>query len=512
MWSFKNLQVCICFALSCVSSAAAVIHVSGYEGKTVTVPCPYYAGFESYEKYLCRSDCRQDADVLVKSTEATKGRYSTSDDRRKLIFMTTISNLSSKDEGRYWCGVTKVGFDKYPSEVSLKVKKEWCCVKTNKMSGIVGTPVMLSCPYPPKHRNNRKFLCKGDHRDNCTDVVTGGSRFTLQDNVSSSSFLVIVTKLEEGDTGTYWCGSDSTWSPEKYTKIELSAEWCCVQTQNISGNVGYPLTFSCPQSRRRQDSRKFLCKGDHRRNCTDMLSQRRFTLQDDESSKKIFVMVTKLEDSDVGTYWCGSDSKWSAGNYTKIELSLEWCCVKTEKMRGIVGNSFILSCPYPPQHWNNDKFLCKGEQRDSCTDVLSQSRFTLQEDESSGFYLVKITKLEEGDAGTYWCGSDSKWSAGNYTKIELAVGPASLKLLIYIAPALLLALLFAVFIAYTCKQREAEARKDKKRRKFDSLQMISVKPEDFVYENSSLVDKAEDVQEQLYENLKATTDAYSVYM
>lgn len=110
-------------ALSCVSSAAAVIHVSGYEGKTVTVPCPYYAGFESYEKYLCRSDCRQDADVLVKSTEATKGRYSTSDDRRKLIFMTTISNLSSKDEGRYWCGVTKVGFDKYPSEVSLKVKK-----------------------------------------------------------------------------------------------------------------------------------------------------------------------------------------------------------------------------------------------------------------------------------------------------------------------------------------------------------------------------------------------------
>lgn len=109
------------------------------------------------------------------------------------------------------------------SSIFIFCLTEWCCVKTNKMSGIVGSPVMLSCPYPPKHRNNRKFLCKGDHRDNCTDVVTGGSRFTLQDDVSSSSFLVIVTKLEEGDTGTYWCGSDSTWSPEKYTKIELSA-------------------------------------------------------------------------------------------------------------------------------------------------------------------------------------------------------------------------------------------------------------------------------------------------
>uniref|UniRef100_A0A096LUJ8 Immunoglobulin domain-containing protein n=1 Tax=Poecilia formosa TaxID=48698 RepID=A0A096LUJ8_POEFO len=206
-------------ALSCASSAAAaVIQVSGYEGKTVTVPCPYDAGFESYEKYLCRSDCRQDADVLVRSTETTKGRYSTIDDKKKRIFTTAISNLSSKDEGRYWCGVTKTGFDKYPSEVSLEVKKaEWCCVKTNTMSGIVGQPVTLSCPYPLKHRNNRKFLCKGDHHDHCTDVMTSGSRFTLQDDVSSSSFLVIVTKLEEGDAGTYWCGSDSTWSPEKYT-------------------------------------------------------------------------------------------------------------------------------------------------------------------------------------------------------------------------------------------------------------------------------------------------------
>ncbi|XP_014865107.1 PREDICTED: polymeric immunoglobulin receptor-like [Poecilia mexicana] len=388
------------------------------------------------------------------------------------------------------------------------------------MSGIVGQPVTLSCPYPLKHRNNRKFLCKGDHHDHCTDVMTSGSRFTLQDDVSSSSFLVIVTKLEEGDAGTYWCGSDSTWSPEKYTKIELSVEWCCVQTHNISASVGYPLTFSCPHSRRHQDSRKFLCKGAQRSSCTDMLSQRRFTLQDDESSTFFVVMVTKLEDSDDGTYWCGSDSKWIAGNYTKIELSLEWCCVNTIKMRGIVGNSLILPCLYPPQHWNNDKFLCKGEQRDNCSDVLlSESRFTLQVDKSSSFFLVNITKLEEGDAGTYWCGSDSKWSAGNYTKIELSVGPASLNLVLYIVPALLFlfSILFAVFITHKCKQKEAEARKDKKRKKFDALVMVgankvSVKPEDSVYENSSHFDKAENIQEQLYENLEATTDAYSVYM
>uniref|UniRef100_A0A3P9MT13 Immunoglobulin V-set domain-containing protein n=1 Tax=Poecilia reticulata TaxID=8081 RepID=A0A3P9MT13_POERE len=100
-----------------------LIQVSGYEGKRAIVLCPYDAGFESYEKYLCRGDCRQDADVLVRSTETTKARYSTSDDKKKRIFMTTISNLRSEDGGRYWCGVTKTGFDKYPSEVSLEIKK-----------------------------------------------------------------------------------------------------------------------------------------------------------------------------------------------------------------------------------------------------------------------------------------------------------------------------------------------------------------------------------------------------
>ncbi|KAM4595286.1 polymeric immunoglobulin receptor-like isoform 2-T2 [Fundulus diaphanus] len=512
LWSSENQQICLCIVLCCVTSAAAVIHISGYEGKTVNIDCPYDAGFESHEKYLCRSDCQQDADILIKSTVAAKGRYSTGDNTQKRIFTVTISHLSFKDAGKYWCGVTKFGFDTYPSEISLKVEKEWCCVKTNMMSGIVGSPVTLSCPYPPQHRDNRKFLCKGDHRDNCTDLETGGSRFTLQDDVSSSSFLVMVTKLEESDAGTYWCGSDSKWIPENYTKIELLVEWCCVKTNNIRGNLGHALNFSCPHSPQHQDNRRFLCKGDQRRNCTDvLLTQSRFTLQDDESPGSFLVTMTKLEDSDAGTYWCGSDSKWSAGNYTKIELSLEWCCVKTEKMSGTVGHSFVLSCPYPPQHRSNEKFLCKGEHRDNCTDVLlSQSRFTLHEDESFSSFLVKITKLEEGDAGTYWCGSDSKRGAGNYTKIELSVGNSTLKMVVYIALPGLVVLLLALVIAYKCKWKGTEIKNDKGR-KLEALEMISVKPEESVYKN--IHDEASlDSQDNVYENITTIKDVYSVYM
>ncbi|XP_038127743.1 polymeric immunoglobulin receptor-like isoform X1 [Cyprinodon tularosa] len=512
-WSFGNVCICLCFASCCVVSAAAVIHESGYEGKGVNITCHYNSQYESHEKYLCRGDCNYDADILVKSTEPRRGRYSISDNKQKHVFVATISYLSAKDAGKYLCGVTKVGYDHFPSEVSLKVKQEWCCVKTNNMSGIIGSPITFSCPYPTQHKNNRKFICKGDHRDSCADVMIIGNRFTLQDNVSSSSFTVMVTRLEEGDGGMYWCGSDAKWTAGNYTNIQLTVEWCCGKTINIKGNLGYPLSFSCPHSLGHQENLKLFCKGDQRSNCTEMLrSQSRFVLQEETSSSSFLVMVTKLEDSDAGTYWCGSQSKWSFGNYTKIVLSVEWCCVETKKMGGIVGYAFDMSCPYPPQHWNDEKFLCKGEHRNSCTDVLlNQSRFTLQANESASSLFVKITKLEESDAGTYWCGSDPNWRAGNYTKIELSVGPSTLKIVVYIIPALLLVLLFiAVIAVYKCTQKGAT--KDKKRRKLEALQTISERPEDYVYKSSSHNYKAVDFQEQVYENLKTENDISSVYM
>ncbi|XP_074485191.1 polymeric immunoglobulin receptor-like [Sebastes fasciatus] len=217
----QNLLFILYIILSCVTSAVAEIHVSGHEGGQVIVSCPYGGGYESYEKYLCKNDCGND-DVLIKTTEAKKGRYSIHDDKQKRVFTVTISDLSRRDVGIYWCGMTRTAWDTYPDKVQLEVVPEWCCVKSNKLSGIVGRPVTLQCPYPPQHRHNRKFLCKGDHRNNCTDMVTSQSRFELQDDDSSGSFLVTIRELKAGDAGTYWCGSDSQWSPGKYTKIQLS--------------------------------------------------------------------------------------------------------------------------------------------------------------------------------------------------------------------------------------------------------------------------------------------------
>uniref|UniRef100_A0A3B3U5V2 Immunoglobulin V-set domain-containing protein n=1 Tax=Poecilia latipinna TaxID=48699 RepID=A0A3B3U5V2_9TELE len=131
----------ICSGEAFCVTGDAIIPVFGYEGSDAEVPCPYPVGYEDYEKYLCKNDCKNnddeyedeyspDDDVPIRS-EGENNKYSIYHDQEALTFTVTISDLRfddagkycSKDEGRYWCGVTKTGFDKYPSEVSLEVKK-----------------------------------------------------------------------------------------------------------------------------------------------------------------------------------------------------------------------------------------------------------------------------------------------------------------------------------------------------------------------------------------------------
>ncbi|KAE8300847.1 CMRF35-like molecule 9 [Larimichthys crocea] len=256
MWSLQNLSFILCNTCCDRSNK-----VQSYETGSVSFSCQYQSQYQENLKYICRgnqlSSCLQQA--VVTSDRQQNGQFRLTDDKESRKFTMTITNLTQRDSGSYLCGVRRnTGLDVF-SAVEVEVK-EWCCVKTSKLSGTVGRQVNMQCPYPPQHRDNRKFLCKGDHRNNCTNMVTNGSRFTLQDDVASSSFLVMITELKAGDAGTYWCGSDSQWSANNYTKIQLSvvletstvAEHGRSQTTDTPGNhikdaaLFHPVVFIVP--------------------------------------------------------------------------------------------------------------------------------------------------------------------------------------------------------------------------------------------------------------------------
>ncbi|XP_041790347.1 CMRF35-like molecule 1 isoform X2 [Chelmon rostratus] len=433
MWSLQNLLFTLSIPLSCVTSAAGLIHVSGYEGGEVNVSCPYGVGYESYEKYLCRNDCGYE-DVLIMTTEAKKSKYSIHDARQSRVFTTTISDLTGADAGKYWCGVTRNGKDIY-TEVRLDVGQDTCCDQSTKVQSYEEGSVSFSCSYESEDQNKLKYVCRGKQTSTCLQraVITSDSQPNGQ-----------------------------------------------------------------------------------------------FRLTDDKTSRKFTVTISRLTKKDSGLYLCGVQHS-GLDVFSAIDLEVkEWCCVRSNRLSGIVGRPVTMKCAYPPQHRNNRKFLCKGDHRDNCADIVrSQSRFTLQDDISFSFFLVTITELEAGDAGTYWCGSDSQWSPGNYTKIQLSVDAALFYPVVFTVPAVLLILTSALVIVYKYKCRKAQgARANMNRNQSKAAEAEEVTSVEDDYENQEVVvrsrqqasklqrtsdhcdDAGKDEQDSVYQNFTTTEEIY----
>ncbi|CAI5679525.1 unnamed protein product [Oreochromis niloticus] len=293
----------------------------------VKVSCSYYGGYESYQKYLCQNDCGSNDDVLITTSNPVKNRYRIHDDKTARIFTTTIFDLRSMDAGKYWCGVSKFFWDIY-TEVRLKLLPDSCCDTVTKIQSYEGYSESISCRYESQYQNNLKYICRGNQPSTClqqaliTSDTKQNARFRLDDKVTGT-FTVTINNLTRNDSGSYLCGVHRNSELDIFTSVELEIqEWCCFNSTKINGTVGHSLTLRCPYPAQNGDYKKLFCKGDHRNNCTNVTSQRRFTLQDVAPSNSFLVRITELEAADAGTYWCGSDSQFRVGNYTKIQLSV----------------------------------------------------------------------------------------------------------------------------------------------------------------------------------------------
>ncbi|CAJ1053130.1 polymeric immunoglobulin receptor-like isoform X3 [Xyrichtys novacula] len=326
MYTPQSLMLVLCLTLHRGSKAAEVTHVFGYEGKDVHVSCPYGEGYESYMKYLCKNDCSSD-DVLITTGEDLH-KYSIHDDTEKHVFTVTISNLSHTDAGKYWCMVSKFLTD-LSTEVKLEVLTDSCCDGSTKLQSYEESSVSFRCPYVPKDQNNLKYLCRGKQPSTCLQqaLITSDhqqkGRFNLSDNKQSREFTVTIASLTQKDSGSYLCGVQRNPRPDVFTAVDLEVkEWCCVESSELRGTVGDQVTMQCPYPPQHKNNRKFICKGDHRTSCADMMSQSRFSLQENVSLSSFSVRIIELKAEDAGTYWCGSDHQWRVGKYTKTYLSV----------------------------------------------------------------------------------------------------------------------------------------------------------------------------------------------
>ncbi|XP_058862135.1 CMRF35-like molecule 5 [Acipenser ruthenus] len=151
MKAIVEVTICLITVLGSVKSAEVFY---GIEGGNVKIDCPYQPEYNKNEKYLCRIRWMPD-NALISSgkpeTLVTKGRFSLYDNRSARVFTVTITELTQKDAGTYYCGIyNKINVDEY-TEVEVIVNK---------------------APKPPPNHNSCHTLkyhpfhhyCEGEHR------------------------------------------------------------------------------------------------------------------------------------------------------------------------------------------------------------------------------------------------------------------------------------------------------------------------------------------------------------
>uniref|UniRef100_A0A672KTW1 Ig-like domain-containing protein n=1 Tax=Sinocyclocheilus grahami TaxID=75366 RepID=A0A672KTW1_SINGR len=92
-------------------------------GRGVIITCRYDREYKKNAKYFCRgewSTCSELIKTVKKSKWVDSGRFSLYVNTRAAVFTVTFRDLSEQDSGTYYCGVEKLGPDRY-TEVNLNV-------------------------------------------------------------------------------------------------------------------------------------------------------------------------------------------------------------------------------------------------------------------------------------------------------------------------------------------------------------------------------------------------------
>ncbi|XP_064856728.1 CMRF35-like molecule 8, partial [Oncorhynchus nerka] len=210
----------------CLSS----FKVTGYSGGIVIIYCHYSTEDRSHDKYFCKRQyilsCEDQIRTGLNNTWQHSGRFSLYDNTGGNYFKVIIRQLTRQDEGTYWCGVNKPTIPDSYTKVELEVKKDDCCVKSVTETAFLGGEATIRCNYPEDHEDNIKYFCKESNDfKTCVYMVAAhqttaeAGRFSVSDNRTERFSTMTISDLTEDDTGTYWCGVETSRTEQRYITL-----------------------------------------------------------------------------------------------------------------------------------------------------------------------------------------------------------------------------------------------------------------------------------------------------
>ncbi|XP_063076258.1 polymeric immunoglobulin receptor [Engraulis encrasicolus] len=212
------------FLLAELSVTLALVVTPGdlavLEGRSVTIPCHYDPQYLNHNKYFCQGRMRDFCSTLARShdTAATESegegeasKVSIFDDPTQLVFTVTMTELTEKDSGYYWCGVEVGGMWHADDASSLYIDVvHGMSVLNSMVHGEEGDSITVECQYSARHSESDKKWCRSGDWGSCVKTDSNGTfrnaAVEIHDN-RREAFTVTLLNVQRRDTGWYWCAS-----------------------------------------------------------------------------------------------------------------------------------------------------------------------------------------------------------------------------------------------------------------------------------------------------------------
>ncbi|XP_026101143.1 polymeric immunoglobulin receptor-like [Carassius auratus] len=174
--------------------------------------------------------CKEDDNHICQSISSSKvTEMSVSSERNEERVVTvSISNVSVRDAGVYWCGAetrdTDLTFISLNTQIQLNLITK---VGVSRVNGSSGGRLMIKCEHP-QYKTNPKYICK--EPDGCSERKNPGVQgewmengdVSLYDDTRAGVLMVFFRELKAADEGTYRCGVKVSDYTESFTEIQLS--------------------------------------------------------------------------------------------------------------------------------------------------------------------------------------------------------------------------------------------------------------------------------------------------